>query len=140
MATLSHEIRVAAPRDRVYEAIATREGLTGWYTATIDGGVVEGKEALFTFDGREAFRWGFVELATADGVRWKCTAGPGKATGSTVTFRLSDTSDGRTQVKLEHDGFEGPESTVRTCNTLWGILMGHLKAYAETAARVPAFH
>ena len=139
MATLSHEIRIDAPRDRVYEALSTREGLAGWYTATIDGDVVEGGEALFTFEEREPFRWRFVELSPTEGAWWECTAGPGDAKGSTVTFRLSDTSDGRTQVEVDHEGFDGLDGAVKTCNTLWGILRGHLKAYSETTVPSPAF-
>ena len=65
----------------------------------------------------------------------------GAATGSTVTLRLSDTTDGRTQVELDHEGgFEDSDEMAKTCSTLWGILMGQLKAYAETAAPAPALH
>jgi len=53
---------------------------------------------------------------TTSGSTDKDPTTPGAASGSTVTFRLSAT----------------------TCNTLWGILMGHLKAYAETSTRFPA--
>jgi uncharacterized protein YndB with AHSA1/START domain len=139
MATISHEIRIAAPRDRVYEALSTRDGLTSWYTADLEGDVVEGEEAVFKFKGTEPFRWRFLELSPSSRVRWECTQGPGAAAGTTVTVRLSDTADGRTQVELDHDGFSESDDFVKTCNTLWGIVMGHLKAYAETAVPSTAF-
>jgi uncharacterized protein YndB with AHSA1/START domain len=139
MATISHEIRIAAPRDRVYAALSTRDGLTSWHTADLEGDVEEGEEALFRFNGREPFRWRFLELTPESRVRWECTKGPGAAAGTTVTVRLSDTTDGRTQVELDHDGFSDSDGAAKTCNTLWGILMGHLKTYAETAVPSLAF-
>jgi uncharacterized protein YndB with AHSA1/START domain len=75
---------------------------------------------------------------TTSGSTDKDPTTPGAASGSTVTFRLSATTDGRTQVELDHEGFEDSDEVVKTCNTLWGILMGHLKAYAETSTRFPA--
>jgi len=115
MATLSHQIRVSAPPDRVYEAIATNDGVT------------------------EPFRWRFAELSPGARLRWDCTQGPGAAAGTTATFSLSRTADGRTQVDLDHDGFTESDPALATCNTLWGILLGHLKNYAETAVPSPAF-
>jgi uncharacterized protein YndB with AHSA1/START domain len=139
MTALSHQIRISAPRDRVYQAISTRDGLTGWYTADLEGDIAAGQEAVFRFKGREPFRWRFAELSPGARIRWECTQGPGAAAGTTTTFRLSDTTDGRTQVDLDHDGFGETDAALATCNTLWGILLGHLKAYAETGAQSPAF-
>jgi uncharacterized protein YndB with AHSA1/START domain len=139
MATLSHQIRVSAPPDRVYEAISTNDGLTGWFTADIDGTVGSGGEALLKFTGHEPFRWRFTGLSPGSRLRWECTQGPGAAVGTTATFSLSRTADGRTQVGLDHDGFTESDPALATCNTLWGILLGHLKTYAETAVPSPAF-
>ena len=49
------------------------------------------------------------------------------------------TADGRTQVDLDNDGFTETDQAPATCNTLWDILLGHLKNYAETAVTSPAF-
>lgn len=139
MTTLSHRIRISAPRDRVYLAISTRNGLTGWYTADLQGDPGRGEEALFKFAGHEPFRWRFTELSPGSRLRWECTEGPGAAAGTTATFSLSQTTDGRTQVDLDHDGFRGSDPALAACNTLWGILLGHLKSYEETEVPSPAF-
>jgi uncharacterized protein YndB with AHSA1/START domain len=139
MTTLSHQIRISAPRDRVYEAISTRDGLTGWFTGELEGAVGHGEEALLKFTGREPFRWRFTELSPGSRLRWECTQGPGAAVGTTATFNLSETADGRTQVDLDHDGFGESDPALATCNTLWGILLGHLRSYAETTVPSPAF-
>jgi uncharacterized protein YndB with AHSA1/START domain len=139
MTTLSHQIRISAPRDHVYEALSTRDGVAGWFTGDLEGAVSDGEEALFKFTGREPFRWRFAELSPGSRLRWECTQGPGNAAGTTATFSVSETNDGRTQVDLDHDGFGESDPALATCNTLWGILMGHLKTYAETTVPSPAF-
>jgi hypothetical protein len=55
-----------------------------------------------------------------------------------VTFRLSDSGNG-TVVELDHDNWPDGHEAFTTCNTLWGMLMGHLKDYAETAKAAPTF-
>ena len=91
------------------------------------------------FTGHEPFRWRFTELSPGSRLRWECTEGPGAAASTTATFSLSQTADGRTQVDIDHDGFRESDPALAACNTLWGILLGHLKNYAETAVTSPAF-
>jgi uncharacterized protein YndB with AHSA1/START domain len=140
MAKISHKITVQAAPDRVFKALSTEEGLTGWYTPRLEGGVGEGRDAVFKFTGQDPFRWRFVELTPDSRVRWECVEGPGAASGTTVTFRLFDKGDGRTSVEFDHDGWPESHPSFITCNTFWGILMGHLKNYVETAKAIPAFH
>ena len=135
----SHKIRIKAPRERVFKALSTAEGLKGWYTPQLQGDVAQGREAVFSFTGRDPFRWRFAELSPNSRVRWECIEGPGSAAGTTVTFRVSDTGDGRTVVECDHEGWPQTDDAFTTCNTLWGVLMDHLRTYAETAKPAPAF-
>jgi len=139
MAKVSHEIRVKAPRDRVFQALSTAEGLKGWYTAHVEGDILEGKEAIFRFTDKEPFRWRFAKLSPNRPIHWECVEGPGAAAGTSVMFRLKETPDKRTLVEFDHEGWPEAHEALTTCNTLWGILMGHLKNYAETTKVAPAF-
>jgi uncharacterized protein YndB with AHSA1/START domain len=139
MSKISHKITIDAPADRVFKALSTAEGLKGWYTADLEGKVGQGKEAIFKFTGQEPFRWKFAELAP-NSVRWECIEGPGAAAGTAVTFRLSDKGKGRTTLEFDHDDWPDSDGAFATCNTLWGILMGHLKNYAEAGRANPAFN
>jgi len=80
-----------------------------------------------------SFRWKVSKLDSGSAVSWECTAGPGAAAGSTVTYELSDTGDGRTAVELAHTGWPDQHQALATCTTLWGILLGRLRTYAETS-------
>jgi uncharacterized protein YndB with AHSA1/START domain len=136
---ISHKIRIKAPRENVFKALSTAQGLKGWYTPHLQGDIAEGREAVFSFTGREPFRWRFTEMSPQSQVRWECVEGPGAAGGTTVTFRVSNTDGGRTVVECEHEGWSDSDEAFTICNTLWGILMGHLMDYAETAKPDPAF-
>jgi uncharacterized protein YndB with AHSA1/START domain len=108
-------------------------------TAHLKGNVAKGKEVTFRFTGRDTFRWKFAELSPTSGVRWECVEGPGTTTGTSVTFRLFDSDDGRTAVECDHEDWPDSDHAFATCNTVWGILMGRLRDYTETDATVPAF-
>jgi hypothetical protein len=85
-----------------------------------------------------SFRWKVSALISGSAVSWECISGPGAAAGSTVTFELSDTGDRRTAVELDHAGWPENHQALATCNTLWGILLGQLRMYAETSKRQEA--
>jgi uncharacterized protein YndB with AHSA1/START domain len=138
MARISRCTDINAPRDRVFDALCTAEGLKGWYTPHIEGTVGEGQEATFRFSGRRPFRWRFAEITAPSGAHWECVEGPGAAAGTTVTFRLSDAGSG-TRLECEHEGWDEGDAALATCETLWETLMHHLRDYAETATPAPAF-
>jgi len=51
MADIRHRIGVAEPVGEVYEAFATREGLTRWWTEKVDGDSSVGGSLGFWFGG-----------------------------------------------------------------------------------------
>jgi hypothetical protein len=101
--------------------------------------VAKGNEVTFRFAGREPFRWKITELSPTSGVRWDCIEGPGAAAGTTATFRLFDSADGRKIVECDHEDWSDSDDAFATCNTFWGILMGHLRDYVETGTPFPTF-
>ena len=140
MATHSHVIRIKAPKDRVFDALSTTDGLKGWYTPHVDGEVAPGKTMTLRFTGREPFRWKIVELQPGVRAEWECVEGPGAARGTSVAFKLSDASEGRTEIACEHNGLDEGHDAFNSCNTRWGILLGRLRDFAETSNPHPAFH
>ena len=119
------------------KALSTAEGLKGWYTPNLEGQLAEGKEAVFRFTDEPSFRWRFAKISP-DLVRWECVEGPGAARGTSVTFRPTDVLEG-TVVDVDHENWPEAHDKLKTCNTLWGILMGHLRAYVESGKPGPAF-
>ena len=139
MADIAHEVKIKAAKDRVFAALATLDGLKSWHTARTEGSAGVGGILQFESAGNPKFRW---EISRADApshLEWRCVEGPGDSVGTLVRFDLSDTTDGRTLVELAHSGWPGTHGNYRKCNTLWGVLLGHLRMYVETGRRQPAF-
>jgi uncharacterized protein YndB with AHSA1/START domain len=139
MTTISHKLAIDAPKDEIFAAITTEKGLKGWYSPTIEGKTDKGGEVTLSFSEHEGpFRWKITEAKPNSLVRWECIAGPGHAAGTVATFRLSDKGRDRTVVELDHEGFKESDEKLKTCNTLWGALIVHLKKYVETQRTEPA--
>ena len=138
MASSNHRIRIHANPEAVFKALSTEEGLKGWYTSKIEGTVSQGQTATFHFPKNETFRWKFTEI-TPSQITWECVDGPGVAKGTTATFRLSKDGESDTVVRCDHEGWPEGHEALATCNTLWGILMAHLRDHAESAKSAPAF-
>lgn len=135
MSEIKHEIKIDAPLEVVFKALTTVEGLKAWHTVDAQ---LKGDVITFHGDGKPLFRWQVVELVPNKKVVWKCLEGPGDSKGTESTYTLSTTSDNRTLVEFSHKGWPHQENNFRKCNTLWGILLHHLKKYAETHQPDPA--
>ena len=139
MAKSSHRIRVHATPERVYQALTSKDGLKAWFTPHVDGDVQEGSEAKMFFSGKEPFRWKFSQFKPQTHVHWDCLEGPGAAAGTSVTYILRGENNGQTVIECDHDGWPENHEALATCNTLWGVLMDRLKAFAESGKPNPAF-
>jgi uncharacterized protein YndB with AHSA1/START domain len=143
----SHRITVNASKQEVFKALTTIEGLKSWYANEIEarpdhaGKIASGSEVTFAFSEHEpAFLWKITELKPDSSVRWHCEAGPGQAKGTETLIQLSEKDGGKTVVNLDHEGFREPnDEKLKTCNTYWGSLLGHLKDYVETGQARPTF-
>ncbi|HEY6845056.1 MAG TPA: SRPBCC domain-containing protein [Terracidiphilus sp.] len=139
MTSHSHRITVEALKQRVYEAITTEHGLRGWYTPSVHGSASHGEHLQLHFKSKAGpFHWKINEIAPGSVVQWECLEGPGASRGTMATFHLSE-SDGRTIVELDHEGIDEEDAKRKTCNSMWGTLMLHLKRFVETRTADPAF-
>ena len=139
MPEISHEINISALPERVFAALSTLEGVKGWHTPTATGTGAVGTEWVFSFADHPEFGWEVISSDDPDCVVWRCTRGPGDSVGTTATFTLTSTEDGRTRVAHVHSGWPGTHGNFRKCNTTWGVLLHHLRDYVETGDAAPAF-
>ena len=138
MPEIDHEIKVSATPEQVFAALTTLDGVTGWHTPTVTGTGDIGSEWVFAFVDHPEFGWQITESNAPGTVVWRCTRGPGDSVGTTATFTLTAIDD-RTLVELRHAGWPGTHGNFRKCNTTWGVLLHHLRDYAETGDAAPAF-
>lgn len=131
MADLHHAIEIQASPEKVYQAIATDEGLRSWWTADSKTDSKVGGSAEFGFDNRGTiFRMRIEELRPGARVAWSCVGDPDDWKGTRLTWELSKTDDG-TMLRFTHGHWRSAEGYFALCNSTWGELMYRLKDAVE---------
>ena len=139
MVDILHRIAVerTAP-EKVYDALTTIEGLSGWWTEDTTGDPEP--------DGTIAFRvppGGFDMVVTdatpGERVTWEVVDGPEEWVGTTVDWRLRRDGDW-TVVLFSHRGWTEPVEFMHHCSTKWGTYLMSLKGLLESGRGAPAPH
>jgi uncharacterized protein YndB with AHSA1/START domain len=140
MVDILHRVGIKAPREKVYQALATREGVAGWWTADTQGESKVGGvlEALFTVDGKLIGRFDLEVLALEPGKRvlWQVVEGPPEWIGTKIGFELRQEGE-YSIVLFKHEGWKEPVEFMHHCSTKWAIYLMSLKSLVETGKGQP---
>lgn len=141
MPGIIHKIGIKKPIDKVYNALATPEGIASWWTRNTSGSSKVGGNLEFRFldHGKEKGRM-TVDILTHDPnkkVVWKFTAGPQEWIGSDVTFKLHQDGD-LTIVIFEHNNWKEITEFTAHCSMKWATFLLSLREYLETGKGRPA--
>jgi uncharacterized protein YndB with AHSA1/START domain len=126
VSAIQHEIKIAAPRKQVLEALTRGSRLARWHGAEVDDS--QKGELNFTYPSGTSFRWKIIG-ATPDRIIWECLEGPGNSVGTRASFEVRDLEDGRTVLAFEHSGWNATDPNRHKCNTLWGQLLHQLQQH-----------
>lgn len=137
MASIRHRVGTSAPQARVYEALTTREGLSGWWTRKVEGDPNLGGTLRFFFGSPEPGAvMEVVNLAPTHHVEWRCVQGPEEWVGTHLTFDLKP-SDGETVLLFTHADWREPVEFMYHCSTKWGYFLLGLKAWLDGGEATP---
>src|SRR5690349_802011 len=87
----ARQLTIGATRERVFDAIATLDGLRHWWTTLVTGSAAPGGELRFGFAGLdEQIIMRVDDLRPPVAVEWSCVAHTrnGEWTGTTIRFAL----------------------------------------------------
>lgn len=139
MADILHRVAIKdTTPEKVYGAIATIDGLAGWWTETTTGST--------DTDGVIQFRFppgGFDMKVTgqrpSEHVSWTVVDGPQEWIGTTIDWTLRQ--DGEwTVVLFSHSGWAEPVEFMHHCSTKWATYLMSLKSLVETGTGAPSPH
>lgn len=141
MFDILHRVGIkAAPQD-VYRALATPEGVAGWWTTSTTGDRAQGGaiRTVFFADGRQlgAFELKLHELHPDRRVAWTLLGGPPEWMGTTISFDLRREGD-FTIVMFRHEGWMEPVEFMHHCSTKWAVFLMSLKSLVETGRGQPS--
>jgi uncharacterized protein YndB with AHSA1/START domain len=140
MADIRQEMTIGAAPERVYEAITTRNGLSGWWTDDASAADKIGSVAEFGFFSHAmVFRMRVDELAPSTRVKWTCIGGPDEWMGTQVSFDLAPALSDSTLVRFTHSGWRAEDGMYPSATATWAHIMPHLKGYVEGKAPGPYF-
>jgi uncharacterized protein YndB with AHSA1/START domain len=134
MLTLRHAIKINAPRDRVFSALADIDEMAAWHIGGVDGDIAVGSTFRLNPKPGLVFGWRTEEIVAGERIRQQCVEGRGNSAGKTLTFTLSDDAEGTTLVTLTDGQWLDDDPNLPFCNTRWAEVLFHLKEYVETGA------
>ena len=137
MVDILHRVGVNTPSpDKVYEALTTIEGLSGWWTDDTTGTAEVGGVVQFRFPPG-GFDMEVVEQRPNESVEWKVIDGPEEWIGTTVNWQLRQHGD-YTIVMFKHQDWKEPVEFMHHCSTKWATYLMSLKSLVETGKGAPA--
>lgn len=141
MFDILHRVGIQASLERVYGALATPEGIAGWWTTETSGDREAGGKLAFRFtdNGRElgAFTMRILELEPNRRVVWQVAKGPAEWIGTKIRFELEQQDDFAI-VLFKHEDWKEPVEFMYHCSTKWAIFLMSLKSLAETGTGQPS--
>jgi hypothetical protein len=141
MVDILHRVGIKAPLAKVYESVATREGLAGWWTNDTRGVSKVGEILNFHFTkGDEEigrFDMKVLELVPNQRVRWEVVGGMGEWIGTKMHFELKVEGE-YVIVLFKHGDWKEPSEGMHHCTTKWAIFMMSLKLLCESGKGSPS--
>jgi uncharacterized protein YndB with AHSA1/START domain len=131
MYSIKHLFHINAPREKVFEAISTIKGLSGWWTVKTSGSDAMGSILHFQFGEMEGPQMKVIELKPNEKVSWECVKSPFNWDGNIFTFSL-DENDGKTRVRFSHNGWAKQDDFYAGCSFSWGRYMESLRQLCQT--------
>ncbi|HKU43423.1 MAG TPA: SRPBCC domain-containing protein [Polyangiales bacterium] len=136
-----HRVGIKASLNRVYDALATRDGLADWWTNDTEGESKLGGIIKFRFHAGGKYIGGFdmkvLELQPGKRVSWQVVEGPAEWIGTTISFELEQEDD-YAIVLFKHQGWKEPSEFMHHCSTKWASFLLSLKALVETGQGAPS--
>jgi uncharacterized protein YndB with AHSA1/START domain len=134
MPDILHRVGINAPLGKVFDALATCEGLRNWWTAEAKGEAGAGGTIDFGF-----CRMQVVEAKPGTIVHWRCATGPDEWIGTEVLFRL-EWKENQTFILFKHSNWKEPNEFMHHCSTKWATFLLSLRDLLETGKGRPAPH
>lgn len=137
MADINFRFGVDAAPQTVLDALKTREGIRGFWTATAEVPAEVGETLRLGFAIAPAPFDLRLERSDETGVAWRTETFPPHWVGTTIAWDVQP-RDGGATVVFRHDGLADVSDAGSAAYT-WGQIMVRLKRFAETGKADPVF-
>lgn len=140
---ITHNLTIKASPEAIYNAVATKKGITGWWSKDCTIGAAEGAKSLLKFDKSGTIvEMGFRTLSLTPNkkVVWECTENGNPAwLGTKIVTEISAT-EGGSKVVFSHAGFDkkwAGQDPFEMTKTGWEHFVNSLVSYCEEGVGQP---
>lgn len=142
MVDIIHRVGIKAPISSVYKALATVEGVAGWWTNETSGSSEVGGKIDVRFLTPEAKEIGamsmeVIALEPNKKVQWRVTAGPDEWVGTDIVFDMYQEGE-YTIVLFAHKNWRQAVEFMAHCSMKWAVFMLSLRELVETGKGKPS--
>ena len=138
MADIMHLLKIDAPREKVYAALTTAEGIRNWWTRDADLSESVGEFRFGSYGAGHTTKVKVDELKPVERVRWTTTASFRKEwEGTTITFELRE-EEGKTVLFFAHRAFAKADDCYALFTTGWGYYLVSLQQFLERGKGAPS--
>ena len=140
MASILLRVPVDSDEKSAYEAVATSDGVKGWWSSKTEGpdGVDSTMRVSFP-DAPITFDFKVVDEVPNERVQWHCLAGPPEWIDTDITFEIEKGDDGSRSVLFRHDGWKTTDESFPFIAYSWAQILPRLKELVESGTRKPYF-
>jgi uncharacterized protein YndB with AHSA1/START domain len=131
MESIKHLLLINSPRDKVYKAISTIDGLSNWWTSDTKGDSKPGGEIEFRFGPYPPLILKVSELKDNEIVEWKCESDMMGWKDTKLKFLLDDQDD-KTRVRFEHSNWKETDDDFAAVSFTWTRYLSSLKQFCQT--------
>jgi len=137
MADILQEFTIKAPRERVFEAMATPEGLARWWTKSATGEAKENAEFTLFFGPGYDWRGKVTRYIPGSAFELLITQAHPDWMGTRVGCQLELESQAVTRVRFYHTGWPADNEHWRVSCYCWAMYLRLLRRYLEHGEIVP---
>jgi uncharacterized protein YndB with AHSA1/START domain len=133
-------VPIDADPGAIYKALATSEGVNGWWSNHTEGPEGIGSTMKVAFpDAPITFDFEVTEETGDQRVAWRCLAGPTEWIGTVISFDVHKGEE-ENSVLFTHDGWKTTEESFPFIAYSWAQILPRLKKLAEGAGADPFFN
>ena len=142
MVHINHRIGIQAPIQKVYDALATADGIANWWTKDTSGISEIGKNIEVKFHSPDGSVVGsmtieILALQKDKKVHWKFSDGPAEWIGTEVIFDIHQ-EENYTIILFQHRNWAEEVEFKAHCSMKWAVFLLSFKQYVETSTGKPS--
>ena len=134
MATIYHQIGIKTSLESAFNAVATLEGISSWWTPTTGEPNING--ALSFNFGEHSVVADVTQFKTNQSIEWTVRGEEGEWLNTHICFNFEE-SEKQILINFEHNNWKEATAMCSHCSTKWAVFLLSLKDYLETGTGKP---